>query len=427
LRGRSLLRVGKNAFARLSAQAWGRALSLVLVALVARHEGSGGLGRYVLVLTVVGIAGELSDLGLSIFLTREAVRYVERERQTQLLGIVLPLKGVLAIAGYLGLVIVAHAVRFPPATRQLLLIGGLSLLPDGVMGAMAALINARRRMEVTGLLSVAVRLLTLAGALAALASGYGVAGVLGGTVVASVLGALLHGAVLRRWQLLPRCTWSSRIWRACIAESYPFALTAIIARVYARLDLVLLSLWKGDVAAGWYSAAYKLWEAFGLLPASLLDALFPEMSHLSSSTTGLGRLRSLFRRGGQAMSAAAALLAVVGTLGASALIPLLYGRREDPAPSVATFRLLVWALPAMFLYLLSGHTLYALGQQRRVTVAMLLVGSANVGLNMLVIPRWSYLGAAAVALGSEWLLCCLLYPQARRSLTAATKPILRGP
>ncbi len=70
----------------------------------------------------------------------------------------------------------------------------------------------------------------------------------------------------------------------------------------------------------------------------------------------------------------------------------------------------------MFLYLLSGYTLYSLDRQRRVTAAMLTVALVNVGLNLYAIPRWSYVGAAAVALFSEWLLLAILYPQARRAL-----------
>jgi O-antigen/teichoic acid export membrane protein len=70
----------------------------------------------------------------------------------------------------------------------------------------------------------------------------------------------------------------------------------------------------------------------------------------------------------------------------------------------------------MFLYLLSGHVLYALGEQRRVATAMLIVGLANLAANALAIPRWGTAGAAVVALCSEWLLWALLYPLARRTL-----------
>jgi O-antigen/teichoic acid export membrane protein len=223
--------------------------------------------------------------------------------------------------------------------------------------------------------------------------------------------------VLWRWRLTPHYRWSLRVWWPCLIEAYPFALTSIIAMVYTRLDLVLLSLWHGDVAAGWYSAAYKLWEAIGLVPSSLLDALFPEMSRLAGSREGDARLRSLFRTSRWAMLGGGAVLAAGGTLGASWLIALVYGQEGDYVASVPAFRILVWAVPAMFLYLLSGHVLYAVGEQRQVTRAMLTVGLLNVAMNLLVIPRWNYLGASAVALISEWLLWGLLYSRARRALT----------
>ena len=88
---RSVLRVSKNALARLFAQVGARLLSLVLVAMVARYESAAGLGRYVLVLTVLGFAGALTDLGLNVYLTREVARESDRWRQSELLGRVLPL------------------------------------------------------------------------------------------------------------------------------------------------------------------------------------------------------------------------------------------------------------------------------------------------------------------------------------------------
>ena len=154
----------------------------------------------------------------------------------------------------------------------------------------------------------------------------------------------------------------------------------------------------------------------GLLPASVLDALFPELSRLAGGQAGRQRLRSLFRAGVVPMLAGGVALAAGGAVTARALIPLVYGSGESYAPAAKVFRLLVWAIPAMFLYLLSGHTLYALGEQRRVTGAMAVAGLANVALNVALIPRWSGLGAGVAALLSEWLLLALLYPLARRAL-----------
>jgi len=419
--GLAALRVGKNAAARLAAQVVARLLSLVLVALVARHEGAASLGRYVLVVTVAGIAGAVSDVGLNMFVTREAAHVAGAQDQREFLGRVLPLKALLSLGGFVSLIAVAALVPFPQATKRLIPLGGLVLLPDALLGAMGALVNARQRMEVSGALNLAARLAAVAGSFLALILGYGVAGVLGCTAGASLLGVLPYLVVLRHWGLLSRWRWDPPAWRAYLAESYPFALTSIIAMAYARLDLVLLGLWRGDVAAGWYGAAYKLWEAVGLLPASLLDAMFPEMSRLSGSREGMQRLRHLFRTAGRAMLVGGLLLGVGGALGARVLVPLIYGPGGSHAPTVLAFRVLVWAIPAMFLYLLSGHTLYAVGRQRRVTASMLVIGLANVGLNVVAIPRWGYLGAAAVALLSGWLLCATLYPQASQALNSKSR------
>jgi O-antigen/teichoic acid export membrane protein len=236
----------------------------------------------------------------------------------------------------------------------------------------------------------------------------------------------LYGFVLWRWTALPLWCWSVSDWRACLAESYPFALTSLAAMLYARVDLVLLGLWRGEVAAGLYGAAYRLWETVGLLPASLLDAMFPELSRLASSQEGRSRLCSLFRVASRGMLIGGLLLAAAGVLVAGALISLVYGTASEYAPVELPFRLLVSAVPALFIYLLSGHTLYALGRQHQVTVAMLTVGFVNIGLNLFAIPRWGSVGAAAVALFSEWLLAGSLYLLARRALVAL-KPTSYAP
>lgn len=416
LERRSIRRVSKNALARFLAQVLARLLSLVLVALVARYQPAEALGSYVLVLTLVGFAGVASDLGLNIFLTRETARETDHQRQRALLGTVLPLKLGLSVAVLAGLLLLAAVAAFPEATAQLLPVGGLLLVPEAVTGTVRAFVNGRQRMEVSGLIDVTMRLLAVAASFLALLAGFGVTAVLLCTLGATLAGAVLYGVVLWRWRVTPHWHWAPVAWRACLAESYPFALTSLAAMVYSRLDLVLLGLWQDELAVGWYGAAYKLWEAIGLLPASLLEAMFPEMSRLASTHEGRQRLRGLFRTASWAMLGGGLLLAAGGLLAASALIPLVYGGTGSYSPAVLPFRLLVCAVPAMFLYLLSGHMLYAVGRQRRVTVAMLVVGLVNVALNLIVIPRWSYLGAAAVALSSEWLLVALLYPQARSAL-----------
>ncbi|MGC9336152.1 MAG: oligosaccharide flippase family protein [Anaerolineae bacterium] len=413
---RGYLRVGKNALARLSAQAWTKLLSLVLVPLVARYEGSTGLGRYMLVTTVVGIISVLSDMGLKTLLTREAASTQTSMEQRTLLGNLLPLRLVLAVGGYLLVMALTWIPFLPVETRRLLPLGGLMLLPDGFMGMIEALMNGRRRMDMSSGLQMATRLLTVVGAVPALMLNFGIQGLLISTLIANVIGVGLYLSVLWRWELQPNWDVNLTDWRVMLTHAYPFALTGLIAVIYTRLDVVLLSAWQGEAAAGWYSAAYKLWEAFGLVPSSLLDALFPEMARLASTSAGRVTLERLFHRSVPALGISGMAISGVAVFLADEIVYLFYGPGENYIQSIVAFRVLVWAIPAMFLYLLSGHTLYALGRQHRVTGAMLIVGLANITLNLWAIPQWSYLGVSGVALFSAWLLWILLYIPAQNAV-----------
>ena len=131
--GGSLVRVSKNALARLGAQVGARLLSLVLVAVVARYESAAGLGRYVLILAVVGLAGAVTDLGLSVFLTREVARQRENVVRAELLCRVLTLKLALSVLGLALLSAIALLGPLSGAPGRLLVIGGLILVPEWIL------------------------------------------------------------------------------------------------------------------------------------------------------------------------------------------------------------------------------------------------------------------------------------------------------
>jgi O-antigen/teichoic acid export membrane protein len=415
---RSALRVSKNALARLFAQVVTRLLSLLLVAMVARYESPAGLGYYVLIMTAVGLAGAATDVGLNVFLTREVARDSQCERHGALLGRILPLKLGLSVFTLACLLAIATFAPLRRATAGLLALGSIILVPEAAIGTTRSFINGRQRMEVSGAIDVLARLVAVVASLLLLNAGLGVAGVLIANLGASLVGIAVYSLVLRRWRIAPHWRWAPTAWRGDLAQSYPFALTSIAAVIYARIDLLLLGLWQGEVAAGWYSAAYKLWEAVGLLPASLMEAIFPEMSRLSSNRESRHRLRTLLRNATWVLLATGLLLATVGILTAGYVVSLVFGTEGDYVPAVLPFRLLICGLPAMFLYLLCGYTLYSLDRQRRVTAAMLIAGAVNIALNSYAIPRWSHVGAAAVALSSEWLLAAILYAQALPALDA---------
>jgi len=400
--------VGKNTLVLLVAQVGARALNLVLVALVTRSLGAAGLGRYLTAMTVQAIALAVSDLGLNTFTTREFSR---REQEGTTGGGLWRRVLALKLAGALGAVAVLNVLVAPllAGRRALVAIVSLSLLPDAFNALATAWIKARQRMEVSAAIALGIRLVYLLAGIVFLRRGYDERVLLGAYAGTSLLGTLAFGLVVSRWSgkgprerargLRPYARW-----RNLLGESMPFAITSAVAMVYTRADLLVLSFFHGDVVAGRYGMAYRLWETMGMIPASFLDALFPVLSNLGDRSVARERLRVLYRRGRRIVSLGAISMSLVALATVTPLIALFFGRTPDAGLAAGVLRLLLLAFPFTYLYLLNGHTLYAIGQQRRVTAAMVGVVVAKLLLDVLFVPRWSIWGAAGVALASEALL-----------------------
>lgn len=410
----ALARVGKNALALLAAQTGARLLNLVLIAQLTRAAGAAGLGRYLLAMTIEGVAVAIADLGMNIWTTREFSREHTAADAEALWGTVLSLKMLAAASGILVLNVVVAPLFFPGQRRLLIAVVSPALLCDAFNGLAAARIKAQQRMELSSGITLSANVVTVLLGVILLRAGYDERGLLIAYWGIGALASAAYLSILSRWRVRPHWVNLPRRWRQVLREAAPFAVTGMVAMLYKRIDLLMLSYWQGDLAAGLYGAAYRLWEALGILPAAFLDALFPELSRLGDGRVGWAQLRSLYQRGRLITWLVTVLLALPALVGAPYLMSALYGQTPESPGATAVFRVLLLALPFTYLYLLNGHALYAVGQQRRVTAIMVVVVAANALANGVAVPRWGYWGAVAVACLSELLLFVLLQVAVRR-------------
>jgi O-antigen/teichoic acid export membrane protein len=334
-------------------------------------------------------------------------------------GTVVVLKLFTALAGVLLLNGLIAPLIFPGPQRSLIFIISLALLPDAFNSAATALFKAKQRMEISSGVTLVIRFLSTTGGILFLWLGYDERAPLVAYVGTSIMGAVAFGLIQRRWGIHLNWRAVRTEWRAILQEALPISITGIAGILYMRMDLLMLFYWQGDLAAGIYGAAYRIWQALGILPVSLLDALFPELSLRSNSLQDRVHLRQLYRQGRWVMILVTTLVVLPSIFFAPYLMGLLYGKTEDIAVMTSLFRLLLPAIPLAYLYLLNGYALYAIGQQRRVTVAMVIITALNGLLNLLIIPRWSYWGAAGATLFTEMGLFILLQVAASKFVLSA--------
>jgi PST family polysaccharide transporter len=204
--------------------------------------------------------------------------------------------------------------------------------------------------------------------------------------------------------------------RALLRESWPNIVSNIAVMSYMRLDRIMLGEMKGDGATGVYSAAAALVEVWYVVPLAVAASATPMITrlYLSDAREYLRQVGNLARL----LSLAGWMLAVALSLAAWWLIPWLFGPAYAGTGSVLA--ILAWGLPFVFLGVAASP--WYLNERLFVTAMWRhLAGAAiNLGLNILLIPRWGAAGAASatvVAFASAHVFA--------NAVDARTRPVFR--
>ncbi|MBI1750595.1 MAG: oligosaccharide flippase family protein [Acidobacteria bacterium] len=164
-----------------------------------------------------------------------------------------------------------------------------------------------------------------------------------------------------------------------------------------NFDAVLLGFLAGVTSVGWYSAAYKPVTVALAMPLTYFAGLFPALS--SAYAENKEDFRGIVSRSLRLATSFSVPLGVGGAMLAEPIILLLFGPAY--APSVPVLRILAWSV---VLVILRGTFHQALNAANRSAVdlrcAMVSAG-LNVALNIVLIPHYGMIGAAAATLAAE--------------------------
>jgi O-antigen/teichoic acid export membrane protein len=197
-----------------------------------------------------------------------------------------------------------------------------------------------------------------------------------------------------RGSLTPR---DLTLWREVIRSALPLGLAYLAVTLYAGIDTVLLDRMVGESAVGYYNAAYKFIYQAIVLPIAFVNSLFPFMSEYWHRDQE--KLKILFQKAYDAMVLIAIPFGVTVTITAPKLILLIYG--NPYTPSILPLQILIWAVVLMFQTIIFGYMMVALDQQRKSLVIDLCALGLNIGLNLILIPLWSFIGASITTVVTE--------------------------
>jgi O-antigen/teichoic acid export membrane protein len=195
--------------------------------------------------------------------------------------------------------------------------------------------------------------------------------------------------------------------RKIIISGLPFAVVAFAMTLYWRTDSVLIErlLPDGAMQAGIYAQAFRLFDAFSMIPVMFGGLLLPIMSKELAAGNNIAPLASM---AGRMLIAPLGIGAATLATFPSEILDLLYSSPATGAVNAFTI-LMLTLMPVGVVYIYST-ILTAAGRMKALGLIVMMAMVFNIVANAILIPAFLTTGAAVTALCTQTLvaLACII-------------------
>lgn len=372
-------------------------------ALLARSLGVSGYGAFSGVCALAGILSPFASLGTGNLLIQEVAR--DRDAFPVRWGnclLITCLSGAAFCAIAAGLARIVLPLSFP--STLVLCIAIADLLFVRLLDISAMAFQALEQLHMTAWFSLALTVSRLAAAAVLLlvfshptprqwSSLYLISTAI---PASAAVGCVFRQIGLPAWRIATR--------PGELVQGFYFSVSMSAQTLYNDIDKTMLARMNGLGAAGLYGAAYRILDAafspVGAVQAATYARFFQHGAYGLRITTVFAR-RILLR------AAVYSLLGGIALWFAAPYVPLVLGKQFSD--STIALRLLSPLLLLRSLHCFAADSLTGAGYQGTRTLLQVVVAVLNVGLNLAILPHFSWRGAACTSLVCEGLLAAALW------------------
>ncbi|MDR3609789.1 MAG: flippase [Ignavibacteriaceae bacterium] len=382
-------------FANTGWMFFGQMFSLLIAffigAWIARYLGPQNFGVLSFSMSFAGLFLFLASLGIDGVLTRELVKFPEK--QNELMGTSLGLK---LIGGSLAFILSACAAFLfghNNLIRMLIILFALTFILQA-----SSVITLFFQAKVLAKKVIKVQLISMAISsvlkVLAILSGMSVFWIMLVYVLDTIwmgFGLVIayrqFGLKIRNWTI----NWS--LARSIFKDSWPLMLSGAAISIYMKIDQVMIGNILGEKQVGLYAAAVKISEIWYFIPVLICASVFPAIVNAKNDPPLYKRrLHNLY----WLMFILAASLAVPISILARPLVRIIFG--QGYLPAAGALQIHIWAGIGIFLAVALSQ--YLLSENLNIINFVMTLSSAvlNIILNLFLIKSWGINGAAFATL-----------------------------
>ncbi|MEI6498874.1 MAG: flippase [bacterium] len=373
------------------------AFALISIKLITNYLGTTGTGEFNTITTYINFFIVIADLGLFSVTVREIAKNPEKEKK--IISNVLFLRIITALIAC----VLAGAIVFSTNYGNNIKVGVLFALGFLFFNLLSSVydivLQYRLHMQYSALAEFLSKIVSLIALFIIIR--------LHGDFLWIVSTTSISGLVIYifKWYFAKQFIsfspkYNKEISNWIMRAAIPLGAVFIVNNLFFKVDTLVLFAIKGASAVGIYSVSYKVLEVTIFVGSYFASSLKPMFSkHIDGDQQAL---RSVLSKAIVIMIAISMPIAIVSIVFAKEIIVFL--SNNDFVSGSNALILLALTLPIIYLDALLGEVLVAKDARKLLINIAIIVLLFNLGLNILLIPIFSFMGAAFVTLISEILL-----------------------
>jgi O-antigen/teichoic acid export membrane protein len=405
--------IARNTLFGVVSQVALRGVNFLFNVLVVRYLGGSSFGQYSVVLAWTAVFGVLGDIGITQYMTREIAR--QPDRAADLFWDTALLRFLLAIITCAVTIGGAVLKPYEPEIVLGVVLYTCTYFFLAIMAPLGGIILGHERIDVLSVLTVVAQVILIIANIIFLMAGFGFLSLFLGSLVTLPIMLIALLRIMRRLKLRPppfRVTPNT--WVSLIRAGVPFAFIQLSLTYVFEFDTLMLQTYFSNEIVGFYKAPYNLTRNLLIFTAAFSGAVGLTLTREHASNPEV--IRPWYFRSVKLMVFLGLPLAVGGSLLAEPIIVALYGR--DYAPSALPFAILIWDTPLLMYTAFCGQLLQAILREGQATRIYALEAVINIGLNLLMIPRYGLVAASFITVATEFTGVLLFYRVLRREVGA---------
>ncbi|MEO8065979.1 MAG: flippase [Candidatus Doudnabacteria bacterium] len=398
-----MLHIGRNILSLLISRILAAVILFLIYTRLIQYLGPEIAGQYGLIAGYMTVFGFFVDLGMQQLVIKKVSE--NKAEASKYLSNYFGIQFLLGIIFMLIMDVLIFTAHYPPLVKQSLYITALSLLLSSLTMPLMAIINAFQRLSVIARVNFINSLINAGMMLVAIVMRRNIFFLAFIPAVVSVFDIIVYSVIVHKKFAAFNFKFDFKFWKQLLIWNLPFMFLTIFS-IYNRIDTLILPHLRSFTENGYYTAVYKFWDTLAFIPAVVAAALYPYFAEkLGKGEKGEAKkVLTIYTR---YMIAAAIPMTVGAYMLSHRLTIAFFG--VPFAPAAPALWLLVAAVSALFIYVPVNSIMVS----QKTKTATWITGINlifNLGLNLLLIPKFGFVAAAVITLGSEvFQLVCYTY------------------